>query len=146
MAVQGAVVVEPELLEEHRWPEQALRRFLGLAYNFRGSLAAEAFDQTARARMQVSVVLVGHYLMKVVGNGADVTVDRPLVIVQHDDEAFGRVPDVVQRLKRNAVGEGGIARHSDNVFAGASEIARDCHAQGGRERGARVSGAVSVVL
>src|SRR3954468_19749502 len=84
--IERTIVVEAELLEEHRGPQQALGRLLGFAYHFRGSLAAKTLDQTPRARMQVGVVLVSHYLVEIVGNSADVPVDRPFVVVQDDDE------------------------------------------------------------
>ena len=146
VAVERTVVVKPELLEEHGGPQQALRCLLGLAYNFRGSFAAEALDQTAGARVQVVVVLVGHHLVKIAGNSADITVDGPLVVVEDNDQALGLLADVVQRLKRNAVGEGGVPGHGDNVLAGAGEVARDRHAQRGGERRARVARSVGVVL
>ena len=146
VAIQRTVVVEAKLLEQHRRPQQALRCLLGFPYNFRGSFAAEAFDQSARSRMQVGVVLVGHHLVQVVGDSANIAIDRPLVVVEHNDQPLRLSADVVQRLKRDAVGERGIARHGDNVLARAGQIARHRHAQRGRKRRARMTCAVGIVL
>src|SRR5271165_4095700 len=101
--------------------------------------------QDARGRVvQVLVVLVGDDAVKIAGDGAHVAVDGPLVVVQHDNHAIGLFGDVVQRFVGDAVGEGGVAGHGNDVILAAGEISRDRHAQGGGERGAGVARAVSV--
>ena len=82
---------------------------------------------------------------EVIGNGTDIFGNAPFVVVEDADELFGRVPDIVERLERNAVGEGGVAKDADDVFVGALFVARRGHAQRGGKSRARVAGAVTIV-
>ena len=91
-------------------------------------------------------MLVGDDAVEVAGDGADVAVDGPLVVIEDDDEALGLLGDVVEGFERDAVGEGGVAGDGDDVFFAAGEIARHCHAERRGERGAGVTCAVAVVL
>ena len=84
--------------------------------------------------------------MQVLGDGADVLVDGPLVVVEHDDHALGVRGDVVQRLVSDAAGEGRVAGERDDVLLAAGHVARHGHAQRGGERRARVAGAEAIVL
>ena len=77
---------------------------------------------------------------------ADIAVDGPLVVVQHDDEFLRVRGHVVHRLKHRTAGEGGVTGHADDVLVGAVQIARRGHAERGTQRGARVTGAVAIVL
>jgi hypothetical protein len=87
----------------------------------------------------------GGELIEVLGQRADVAGDGPLVVVEDDDEALGRVNDVVERLHRDAAGEGAVAAEGDDVLAGAEEVACGGEAEGGGEGGAGVAGAEGVV-
>ena len=91
-------------------------------------------------------MLVGYDLVKIASDGADVAIDRPFVVVQDDDHALGLVSDVVERLERNPVGERGVSGHRDYVLFAAGKIARDCHSKSGRERCARMTRPVTVVV
>jgi hypothetical protein len=59
---------------------------------------------------------------------------------------FGLLGDVVERLKGDAVGEGGVAGNGDYMLLAAGEVAGDGHAQGGGQRRAGVTRAVAIVL
>ena len=104
------------------------------------------FHQLAGALVQIvdSCGLVT-ILLQVAGNGADVLVDGPLVVVEDHDQALGVVGDVVERLVGDAAGEGRIAGHGDDVLLAAQLVARHRHAERGGERRAGVSGAVAIV-
>ena len=84
-------------------------------------------------------------LLQVAGNGADVLVDGPLVVVQHHDQALGVVRDVVQRFVGDPAGEGRISRHRDHMFLAAGLVAGHRHAERRRERRAGVARAVAIV-
>ncbi len=146
VAVDGAEVFQAELLKEDGGPQHAFGGFFGAAHDFDGGLAAEAFDEARGAVVQMLVVLVGDDAVEVAGHGADVAVDGPLVVVEDDDHALGLLGDVVERLKGDAVGEGGVAGDGDDVLVAAGQVAGHGHAQRGGERGAGVAGAVAVVL
>ena len=144
--VDGAKVLQPELLEEQRGPQHALGGLFGAAHGRQRRLAAEALHQPRRRIVEVLVALVGHDPVEVAGNGPHVAVDRPLVVVEHDDQALGLFGDVVHRFERDAVGEGGVPGYRDHVFLAAGQVAGHCHAQGGRESGSGVAGSVAIVL
>ncbi len=124
VAVDGAEVAEAELLEDHAAADESLGCLLRLARNVPRSFAAEAFEQTGGAIMQADVGGVGGDLVEVLGDGADVLVDGPLVVVEDDDHALGLRGDVVEGLERDAVGEGSVAGERDDVFLAAGHVAR----------------------
>ena len=59
---------------------------------------------------------------------------------------LGLLGDVVERLKRDAVGEGRVAGDGNHVLLAAGQVAGHGHAQSGGQRGSGVAGAVAVVL
>ena len=83
--------------------------------------------------------------IEVARNRPDVLGDRPLVVVENHDQALGRADNVVERLERDAAGEGGVATKRDDMFTRAAQVAGGGHAQGGRESGAGVAGAERIV-
>ena len=89
VAVDGAEVFEAEFLKKDGGPEHAFCGFFGAAHDFDCGFAAEALDEARGAIVQVLVVLVGDDAMKVAGDGADIAVDGPLVVVEDDDHARG---------------------------------------------------------
>ena len=145
MPVDRAEVFKVKLLKQHRGPEQALGGFLGAPRHVAHGLAGDPLQHARRRGVQVLVMFVGHHAVKVARDRAHVAVDRPLVVVEHHDQPLGLPGDIVQRLKRDAVGKGGVAGHGDHMLAAAGQIARHGHAQRGRERGARVPRAIGVV-
>ncbi len=145
VAVDGAVILQAELLEDDAGPEHALGGFLGFLRHAESDLAADAFDEARGAFVQVIEARVGDDRVEVAGNGANVFVDGPLVVVEHDDEAARRLRDVVESFVGDAAGEGGVSGEGDDVLLSALAIARDRHAEGGGESGTGMSGAVAVV-
>ncbi len=87
MAVDGAEVLEAELLKEDGGPQHAFGGFFGAANDFDRGLAGEALDEARGPVVQMLVVLVGDDAVEVAGNGADVAVDGPLVIIEDHDHA-----------------------------------------------------------
>jgi hypothetical protein len=144
--VDGTVVAEAELFEDHAATNDAFGGLFGFARNVAGRLAAEFFEQAGGAVVETDVRGVGGDLVEVLGDGADVFVDRPLVVVEDDDHALGLRGDVVEGFKADAVGEGGIAGEGDDVLVSAGHIAADGHAEGGAKGGTGVSGAEGIVL
>ena len=91
-------------------------------------------------------MLVGDDLMQVVGNRAHVAIDRPLVVVKHNNQAPGLLRDIVQRLEADAVGKSRIAREGNHILFGAGQIAGHRHAQSRGKGRTRVPRAIAVVI
>src|SRR5204863_5781224 len=72
--------------------------------------------------------------------------DRPLVVVEHNDEALGMRFHIVKRFVADSAREGGITRDYDNVFIPTAQIASHSHAETSGKRRARMTGAVAVVF
>ena len=96
--------------------------------------------------MQVLVARVGDDVGQVLGDGADVLVDRPFVVVEDDHQPLGVVGNVVERLVGDAAGKGRVAAERHDAFRAAAQVARRRHAERGGERRARVACAEAVVL
>ena len=118
VAIERAVIREPKLLKEHGRPQHALGGFFRLAHHLPGGLAAQLFQQAGRGIVQIGVALVGDNLVQVVGDRAHIAVDRPLVVVQHHDQALGLLGDIVERLKTYAIGERRIPGEGNHVLFG----------------------------
>ena len=98
-----------------------------------GELAADRFDELRGFFVQMRVGRVRGDLVEVAGDGADVFGDRPLVVVEHDDELLGRLGDVVERFVGDAAGEGGVAGDADDVLVRAAQVAPHGHAERGAD-------------
>ena len=146
VAIHRAVVADAEVLEDDARGDEVLEGSLRLVGEFAGPLAGDPLHEAGGIFVEVGVGGIGGDAVQVVGHGAHVFGDRPFVVVEDDDEALGRVCHVVEGLKRDAAGEGGIARHAHDVFARSEFVPGHGHAEGGREGGARVACAVAVVL
>ena len=144
--VDGAVIAQAQVLEEHAGNDQVLDPGLHLVGQLDGALAGEPFDEVRRLLVEVGIGWMRGDPVEVMGDCADVLGDGPFVVVEHDDEALGRGGHVVERLVGDAAGEGGIAGDGNHVFIGAGLVAAHGHAQGRGERRAGVAGAVAVVV
>jgi hypothetical protein len=89
---------------------------------------------------------MGDELVQVIGDGADIFGNAPFIVVEDANEAFGGVPDVVERLERDAVGQGGVAENTNDLFIAAALIAGGTHAQSSGKGSAGVAGSIAVVL
>ena len=146
VAVDGAEILQAKFFKHHGGPEKALGGLFGAADDFDRGLAAEALDEMRGLVVQVLVALVGDNAMKVTGDGADIAIDGPFIVIEDNDHALGLRGDVIHRFEGNAVGEGGVTGDGDDVFVRSGQVAGHGHAQGGRKRGARVAGSVAIVL
>ena len=146
VAVDGAEVLEAELFKQNRGPEQALGGFFSTSRYRECGFAAKALKDAMGLVVQILVMLVGDDLVEVAGDGADVAVDGPLVVIEDNDQPLCLVGDIVERFKGDAVGEGGVSGNGDDMLVAAGEIAGDGHAQGRGEGSAGVTGSVTIVL
>ena len=146
VAVDRSVITEAEIFKDDAGEEHVLHPGLDLVGEVEGDLAADGFDELGGLLVEVGVGGLGRDLAQIAGDRADVFRDGPFVVVEHDDEAFGRFGHVVHRLEADPAGESGVAGHHDDVFAGPAEIAGRGHAEAGGEGGAGVAGTVAIVL
>jgi hypothetical protein len=86
VAVDGAEVLQAELFKQHGGPEQSFGGFFRATRHGEGGFAAEALEDAMGLVVQILVMLVGDDPMEVAGDGADVAVDGPLVVVEDDDQ------------------------------------------------------------
>ena len=84
--------------------------------------------------------------VEILGDGSDVFVDRPLVVIEDDDEALGCFGDVVEGLQGGATSEGGISGDGNDVSVFALLIAGCGHSEGGGECGSGMSGTIGIML
>ena len=144
--IQRPVVAEAELLEQHARPDQSFGCLFRLARHVPDRLAAKPLQQSGRAIVQSRDRRIGHNLVKVLRNRPHVFVDRPRIVVQHHDQPPGLRGNVVQRLKRDAVGKRRVPAQRHNVFLAARHVPRHGHAQRCAQRRARMSRAVAVMF
>ena len=150
VAINRPVVGKAHLLENQARPmpgrEQALDRALRLQRELLARLAAETLHQLFHAAVQVRIARVRHDIRQVLRNRAHVLVDRPLVVVQDDNQPLRMRRNIIERLVGNAAGKRRIAAQRHHVLRAALQVARRRHAQRRRERRARVTRAEAVVL
>ena len=117
MAVDGAKVAQSKLLKDdpaaQRFPWRLLRPCA-----LRAAPPCRRNRSTRLGRLVVKAVVggVGRNLVEVFRDRADILVDRPLVIVQHDDQPLGLRGNIVQRLKRDAVRKRRIPGQRNDVL------------------------------
>ena len=144
VAVDGPDVVEAHLLEQGAGQHHALQVFLRAAGELphRGHLPQHFLAALAQMRVHAP----GERAREVVGQRAHVLGDRHVVVVQDDQQIRRQRARVIQRLERHSRGESAVAddRHRPAVFPALRR--RDRHAEGGADRGARVTDAEGVVL
>ena len=103
-------------------------------------------DEIARLVVQMRVSRIRHDAVEIVRNRADVFCDRPLIVVQHDDETLGVRFDVVERFVADPAGQCGVACYHDDVLIATAEIPSNRHTQACRERRPRMTGTVAIVF
>ena len=146
VAVDRAEVAQPEFLEKHIGKQQVFCAFLHAVGEAACGFAGDFFDKLRGLGAHRGVGVMGLQRVEITGDGADIFVDRPLVVVEHHDESAGCLGDVVQRLKRWTTSEGRITGDSDHMVVAPGEIARGGHAKRSRERGAGVTRTIRIVL
>ena len=137
VAVDGADIVEAELLEERPRHDQSLDVLLCAARELphRGHPAQRLPAALAHARIELS----GEHLGEALGEGAHVGGDGHLVVVEHHEEVGLDVAGVVERLERHAAGETPVADDRDHPSRRAALPGANRHAERGAHRGARVA-------
>ena len=166
MAVNGAQVAQSHFLEneaaaiaaaavgvhagvalvEAHFGQSPFEAFLGLVRELEGDVAfGHAAEKPLEIFLQLVVTRVGDQPVEIVRDRAHVLGNAPLVVVEDADKPRGGAADIVQGFKGNAVGKGGVAKNAYHVLVAPAHIPGHRHAQSGRQRGAGVAGAVTIM-
>ena len=141
VAVDRSEITKAELLEERRLDKEVLRFPFPLhVHPVHVVPAGQRREELLQVVVNLVVGRVGREPVEVLGDGSDIFRDRPLVVVEDHNQAFGRGDDIVQGLQGDTAGEGGIAADGDDVFPGAQQVAGARHAERRAEGGAGVAG------
>src|SRR6185503_6750897 len=89
---------------------------------------------------------IRHNAIQVISDRAHVFCDRPLVVIEHDDETLGMRFHIVERFVADSTGERGIASYYDNVFIAAAQISPHSHAETSGKRRTSMTGTVAIVF
>src|ERR1700751_4989398 len=120
--------------------------FFDLGRKLLHELAADHFNELSRFVVQMTVRVARLNPVEITGDGADVLRDRPFVIVQDNNEAFGMVGNVIECFITSAASKGSIASYHHDILFAAAPVASDRHTQPGRQRGTRMASTVTVVF
>ena len=145
MAVDGAVIAQAQLFENHAGQQHALGGFFGAPRHAQRTGPAQFLHYLARSVVQAGIRRAGDDAVQIAGDGAHILIDRPLVVVQHHHQALGVVRDVIQSFVSDPAGKSGVAGQRHDMFLAAVLVASHRHAERGRERRARMARAVGVV-
>ena len=106
---------------------------------------ARAAEEALESLLRLVVGARDDQLVEDVRDGADVAVDRPLVVVEDDDEALRGVSRVVERFHRDPAGQGGVADEGDHMRVLGQPVARVGQTDGGGQGRASMARAEDVV-
>ena len=146
MPVDRADIVEAEFLEQRAAADhEAAGIFLG-AVGAVGDYFRQVLAQLFGRLAQRAVGLAGVEPRQIGRHGADRRGDRHVVVVEDDDQARVHGAGVVHGLIGHARRHRAVADHGDDIVGSAGEVARDCHAEAGGNRGGGVRGAERIVI
>ena len=146
MTVNRALIAQAEILKDHSGQQDLLHSGLYLVGEMPCRLASDPFDELRRLIMEMGIGWAGGDAVEMLGNGTGILGNRPFVVVENHDEFFRRFGHIVERLKADAAGEGGVARHNHDMLAPAVHIPRGSHAEGCREGRSGMTRPVAVVV
>ena len=146
MAVDGAEVAKTELFKEDVREEEVFRTFLDLVSQLASCFPCELLDKFGCGIPHAGVGRMRLQRVEVAGDGSDILIDRPFVIVEDDDELLGSLRDVVEGLECRAAGECCVTSDGDDVAVILCQVACGGHAEGGGKCGSSVPSAVAVML
>ena len=145
VAVDGADVIEAELLEPHAALPEMARIFLDAG---RPPLPAlrQALGELLGDVADIKIGAARGGPREIGRHGTRRRGDRHVVVVEHNDQSLVACARIVHRLVGHAGAHGAVADHAHDVVRAALQVAGNRHAEAGRDRGRGVRGAERVVL
>ena len=102
-------------------------------------------EQTLQALLRIIIGPRDNQAAQDVGDRADVAINRPLIVIEYDDEALGRFRGVIERLHRDTTGKGRVADEGHDMRILGEAVAGVGEADSGGERRTGMAGAEDVV-
>ena len=139
-------VGDAHILEQHTRNEELLQRVLRPLHPLYElwSDARHAHQRTADIDLQLIITTVRTQSVQVLRHTADISGDRHLVVVQHDDEVFLHLGCVIESLIRETAGQCAVTDDGHDGIVLALDIAGRGDAESGGNRGGAVSRAEAV--
>src|SRR5262249_42508978 len=146
MSIDRSIVTQAELLENDTRHEQAFDALFDFMRELCNRLAGDTLYELPRLVMKMSERGAGHDGVQVTCDRADVFRDRPLVVIQNNNESLCMRFDVVECFVANPACERGIAGDYHDVLVTASQVTPNGHAKRCGKRRPCMSRAITIVL
>ena len=127
MPINRPIIAETQIFKDHAWQDEVFDALFDLMNQLLCESATNHFHELCSLFVQMTVGIIGHQFVQIVGDRADIFCYRPLVIVQDNNQSLGIVSYVVQRLVTGAAGKGGVACDDHDIFSSAPSIPGDSH-------------------
>src|SRR2546425_1059855 len=131
VAVDWAVVVEAQLLEEEAWDKGVLERLSHVVKRLLHSLSnhGNAREDLVNLLLEVLIKRLRANLVEVLGQCAHRYVNRHAVVIEQDQQVSLKVASMVERLKGHACRDGCIANDGHRLRLFSKEVVRGRHPQ-----------------
>ena len=146
MAVDGADIVEAQLLEQRAAGPEAARELFRPGGAALPAPRQDFVGEMLRPTAEAAIGAARNQPRQMGAHGADGRRDRHVVVVQNHDQARIHGAGIVHRLIGHAGAHGAVANHSDHIVVAAAQIAGHGHAEPSGNRGRGVTGAKRVVF
>src|SRR4029453_14687765 len=146
VSIDRPVIAQAELLENDTRYEQAFDALLNFMRKLCDRFSSNRLDKMTRFLMKVRERRAGHDGVQVICNRADIFGDRPLVVIQDDDEPLRVRFDVIKRFVTDSARKRSVACDDHDILVAATQVASDGHAESCGQGGSCVTRAVAIVL
>src|SRR5439155_7543362 len=146
VAVNWAVITQAQLLEDDTRHEQAFDAFLHFVCDVYARFPKNRLDKVASLIVQMRISRIRDDAVQVISYRADVFRDRPLIVVEHDDETLRVRFYIVECFVADPARECGVSRYHDDVLVPTAEVPSNRHAERSGKRRPRMTRAVAVVF
>ena len=128
MSVDGAVITNPEIIENDARGEKALQARFSLVGEFASRLSPDPLHKAGGIFVQMDIARIRDQAVEVIRHGTHIFRDRPFVVIEDNDEFFRGGGDIVKSFETHAASERRIPCDADHMLVRAEGIACGCHA------------------
>src|SRR6516162_4814288 len=123
-----------------------LHSFLNFMCKLLGVFAADDLDEFGRLLVQMAVGIACDKLVQIVGDRSNIFRNRPFIVIENHNEAFGVIGDVVQCFVACSAGKRCVSRDYNNIFPGAFSISCNGHSKCCRKCSSRMPCSITIVF